>query len=144
MLRGWVAAQIASRFIVVEPAGLPAAFSGAAGFTWHPTPDALPDRPGPDAIVFAIKPQIADEVVPAYARWAAPETLFLSIAAGKTIGGLLRHLGPAALVRAMPNTPAAIGRAITVACPNQCVTARQRALCDALLAAIGESAWVED
>ena len=44
----------------------------------------------------------------------------------------------------MPNTPAAIGRAITVACPNPRVTAAQRRLCDGLLAAIGESAWVED
>jgi len=44
----------------------------------------------------------------------------------------------------MPNTPAAIGRAITVACPNPRVTPPQRDLCDALLAAIGESTWVED
>ena len=44
----------------------------------------------------------------------------------------------------MPNTPAAIGRGITVACANERVTAEQRRLCDQLLAAVGESAWVED
>ena len=78
-------------------------------------------------------------------RWARPQTLFLSIVAGKTIGGIARHLGgEAAIIRCMPNTPAAIGRAITVACPNPCVATAQRALCEALLAAIGESAWVED
>ena len=86
-----------------------------------------------------------DEVLPAYRRWAGPQTLFVSIAAGKTIGGIARHLGDnAAIVRCMPNTPAAIGRAITVACPNPRVAPAQRALCDALLAAIGESTWVED
>ena len=74
----------------------------------------------------------------------APETLFLSIVAGKTLAGLGRHLGRAAIVRTMPNTPAAIGRGITVACANPLVTIEQRQLCDRLLAAIGESAWVED
>jgi len=86
-----------------------------------------------------------DEVLPPYRRFARPETVFLSIAAGKTISGLARHLGDAAaIVRCMPNTPAAIGRAITVACANAHVTEHQRALCDALLAAIGESAWVAE
>jgi pyrroline-5-carboxylate reductase len=44
----------------------------------------------------------------------------------------------------MPNTPAAIGRGITVACASPLVTAEQRQLCDRLLAAMGESAWVEN
>src|SRR4029077_120202 len=47
------------------------------------------------------------------------------------------------LVRTMPNTPAAIGRAITVACANPLVSPAQRRLCNRLLAAIGESTWVE-
>jgi len=106
--------------------------------------DELPDDLTPDAVVFAVKPQIIDEVLPAYRRWARPQTLFLSIAAGITIAGISRHLGDAAIIRTMPNTPAAIGRAITVACANPRVTAGQRRLAEALLAAIGESAWVED
>jgi pyrroline-5-carboxylate reductase len=68
----------------------------------------------------------------------------VSIVAGKTIAGIARGLGPAAVVRTMPNTPAAIGRGITVACANERVTAEQRRLCERLLAAAGESAWVED
>ena len=94
--------------------------------------------------MFAVKPQIVDAVLPGYRRWARPETLFLSIVAGKTLAGLGRHLGSAAIVRTMPNTPAAIGRGITVACANPLVSFDQRQLCDRLLAAIGESAWVED
>ena len=104
----------------------------------------MPDEPAPGAVVFAVKPQVIDAVLPGYRRWAGPDTLFVSIVAGKTIAGITRHLGPAALVRTMPNTPAAIGRGITVACANPRVTPAQRALCDKLLAAAGESAWVED
>jgi pyrroline-5-carboxylate reductase len=86
-----------------------------------------------------------DEALPAYRRFARPETLFLSIAAGKTIGYFERQLGgEAAIVRAMPNTPAAVGRGITVACANPRVAPAQRALADRLLAAVGEVAWVEN
>ena len=69
----------------------------------------------------------------------------LSIAAGRTIAGFETHL-PAgtSVVRAMPNTPAAVARAITVCCPNAQVTPRQRATCTALLEAIGDVAWVAD
>src|SRR5260370_19672251 len=144
MLRGWLAREAASHFIVVEPAGAPAGFAAAANVAWHRMADELPDGLTADAVVFAVKPQIIDQVVPAYRRWVRPQTLFLSIAAGKTIAGISRHLGDAAIIRTMPNTPAAIGRAITVACANPRVTAGQRRLCEALLAAIGDSAWVED
>jgi pyrroline-5-carboxylate reductase len=69
----------------------------------------------------------------------------LSIMAGRTLDFLHTRL-PAgtALVRAMPNTPAAIGRGITVACGNAAVTAAQRTLADGLLAAIGSVEWVDD
>jgi pyrroline-5-carboxylate reductase len=75
----------------------------------------------------------------------APNTVFLSIMAGRTIGGIGTLLGsPAAIVRAMPNTPAAVRQGVTVACPGPNVSAPQRALCDRLLQAIGKVAWVED
>src|SRR5260370_33647973 len=144
MLRGWLARGAAERFLVVVPAGTPAGLAEAAGVEWHRTASDLPAGLALDAVVFAVKPQLIDAVVPAYRRWVRPQTLFLSIAAGTTIAGLAQHLDEAAIVRCMPNTPAAIGRAITVACPNPRVSAAQRGLGDALLAAIGESAWVED
>jgi pyrroline-5-carboxylate reductase len=72
-------------------------------------------------------------------------TLALSIMAGRTLGNLQAALAPGtAIVRAMPNTPAAIGRGITVACPNAQVTARQRKQATGLLAAIGSVEWVKD
>ena len=144
MLRGWRAAEAMSHYAVVEPAGLPAGLHSAKEISRHSTPQELPTELEPEAIVFAVKPQIADEVVANYRRWASPGTLFVSIIAGKTLTGLTRRLGEAAIVRTMPNTPAAIGRGITVACANSLVTAGQKRLCDRLLAAIGESAWIED
>jgi pyrroline-5-carboxylate reductase len=144
MLRGWRAGGSISRFHVVEPEGKPLGVEPSPEVEWHTTVETLPDRLTPDAVIFAVKPQIIDAVLPAYRRWVHPKTLFLSIVAGKTLAGLGRHLGPAALIRTMPNTPAAIGRGITVACANELVTQQQKQLCDQLLAAIGESAWVED
>src|SRR5437763_9608279 len=126
MLRGWLARGAASKFIVIEPAGLPTGFADTQSITWHRAAEELPDALAPNAVVFAVKPQIIDSVLPAYRRWARPRTLFLSIAAGVTIAGISRHLGEAAIIRTMPNTPAAIGRAITVACANPQVTPDQR------------------
>lgn len=143
LLRGWTAAGAAIGFDVVEPAGPPPGFE-EAGIVWHRAPAELAPDPSPDAVVFAVKPQVADDALPGYRRFASPRTLFLSIVAGKTIDGITRHIGPAALIRTMPNTPAAIGRGITVACANRQVSADQRRLCERLLAAVGESAWVED
>jgi pyrroline-5-carboxylate reductase len=144
MLRGWLAGDAISRFYVVEPEGVPPRLSPASEIEWHITAHTLPQELVPDAVVFAVKPQIIDAVLPLYRRWVRPETLFVSIVAGKTLAGLGRHLGPAAVIRTMPNTPAAIGRAITVACAGPSVTQEQRQLCERLLAAIGESAWVDD
>ena len=144
LLRGWLKGGAARRFEIVEPAGAPPGFGRSDAIAFHPDPETLPRDRVPAAIVFAVKPQIADEVVPAYRRFVGPDTLYLSIIAGKTIAGLARHLGAAAIVRTMPNMPAAIGRGITVACANPVVGVAQRRLAERLLAAIGESAWVED
>ncbi|MFO1120197.1 MAG: pyrroline-5-carboxylate reductase, partial [Rhodospirillales bacterium] len=63
----------------------------------------------------------------------------------KTIGGLNHGLGgAAAVVRAMPNTPASIGRGVTVACANDRVSPEQRANCDGLLSCVGSVLWLDD
>jgi pyrroline-5-carboxylate reductase len=140
MLAGW---REAGRAVaVVEPrAPIPAPSSLVAAVA---APEALPAGLMPAAVVLAVKPQEAAAVLPAYARFAA-SAVFLSIMAGKTVAGLSALLGAGArIVRAMPNTPAAVRRGITVACAGPGVTAAERALCDGLLAAIGSVAWVED
>jgi pyrroline-5-carboxylate reductase len=103
---------------------------------------AIPAGFRPAAIVLAVKPQNAAETLPLYARYA-PDAVMLSIMAGRTLAGMRTLLG-AAIVRAMPNTPAAVRQGVTVACPGPGVTAAQRSLCDSLLAAIGSVAWVDD
>jgi pyrroline-5-carboxylate reductase len=111
----------------------------------------LNPKPGPKAkadaaaIVIAVKPQTAPEAVPPLGLYAGKSTVVLSIMAGRTIGFLEKSLPPGtAIVRAMPNTPAAIGRGISVAVANADVSARQRKLAGDLLAAIGKVEWVGD
>ncbi len=70
LLRGWVAKSAAARFEVVEPAGPPPALATEPAVSWHRSPVELPDAVAPEAVVFAVKPQIMPEVAPAYRRWA--------------------------------------------------------------------------
>lgn len=143
LLAGWRERRIARHFAVVEPAP-PATLAPAPDLALVAAPEALPADLVPAAVVFAVKPQSLAQVLPAYRRYAG-DAVFLSIAAGKTLGFFARSLGAAAaVVRAMPNTPAAIGRGISVACASAAVDAAGHALCDRLLAAVGEVAWVAE
>ncbi len=141
LLAGWTKRRLPHALAVVEPAPVKL----PEGVRRYAAADALPKSLNPAAIVFAVKPQALPEILPAYRRFAGGGAVFLSIAAGKTLGFFACNLDAAApVVRAMPNTPAAIGRGIAVACANPQVDAPQRALCNRLLAAVGEVAWVED
>ncbi len=146
LLRGWLERGVdADRVHVVDPAEDSRSLARDLGVSHGETPDAPPRRAAPGVVVFAVKPQAAAGVVPGYAEFAGPGTVFLSIAAGLPIAYFEERLGSdAAVVRAMPNTPAAIGRGISVACANGHVGGGGRSACDGLLAAVGEVAWVED
>ncbi len=104
------------------------------------------EAPGaPDVLALAIKPQSLDAVAPRIAALAGERTLVLSILAGKTIANLNARLpGAGAVVRAMPNTPAAIGRGVTAAFAGAGVTAGQRAFTETLLGAVGAVFWLGD
>ncbi|MGB3809202.1 MAG: pyrroline-5-carboxylate reductase [Parvibaculum sp.] len=98
----------------------------------------------PSVVLLAVKPQAMESVLPELRALVSPDTLFLSIAAGTSLLRLKELLGgEIAAVRAMPNTPAAIGRGITAAFANAQATAEQRALASDLLAAVGEVGWVD-
>ena len=141
MLDGWLARGLDPRQIaVIEPQPSKALRALARrGLKLNPK-----DARAVAAIVIAVKPQSAPEALPAVRAFAGKSTLALSIMAGRTISFIGQTLPGAAIVRAMPNTPAAIGRGITVACPNAKVSARQRRLATDLLAAIGTVEWVND
>jgi pyrroline-5-carboxylate reductase len=144
MLSGWLESGIAGAGVVVlDPAGAEA-FQGQQGVTIHTAATSVPDDLDPEVVVFAVKPQQMGEAAPFAARYVSPETVFMSIAAGTRIGFFENLLGAeASIVRAMPNTPAAIGQGITVTCPNPNVSEAQLSKCSALLSAIGEVMNVE-
>ncbi|HLC09449.1 MAG TPA: pyrroline-5-carboxylate reductase, partial [Methyloceanibacter sp.] len=104
-------------------------------------------KPGlsPSVILLAVKPQIIDGVLPGVAPMLGKDTVLLSIAAGRTLSNLAQRLPTGApVVRAMPNTPAAIGRGMTVACANDAVTRDQALRCTMLLEGVGEVIWIDD
>lgn len=142
MLEGWLARGLkAADVIVAEPV------------------DALrPRTPGlraiastsdvartPELVVLAVKPQSMDAVLPDLKRFADDGSVFLSIAAGKTLKYFASHLGATAkIVRSMPNTPAAVRQGITVATPSRGVSEAERKRCHELLEAVGQVLWVDD
>jgi pyrroline-5-carboxylate reductase len=98
-----------------------------------------------EAIIIAVKPQSADEALPAIRPCREPQTLILSVVAGKRIAYFETMFGmDTAVIRCMPNTPAAVRRGITAMAPNGKVNAEQRRLAEALLAAVGEVVSVEE
>ncbi len=142
MLAGW-REQGLSATVVVDP-------SPEAGRLAGPDVEVvasfgdIPDGFTPEAVVLAVKPQMAAGALPAYARFAG-RAVFISIMAGKTLKSIGNMLGTkAAIVRAMPNTPAAVRQGFTVAVAGGHVASPQRDLADALLKAAGEVAWVDD
>jgi pyrroline-5-carboxylate reductase len=144
MLAGWLEQGLPAQSVVVEPnPAATAAFAGRVRVVAEI--GAIPAGFAPAAVILATKPQEAPAVLPQLAGLVAGGPVFISIMAGRDIAGMRRALGDAArIVRAMPNTPAAIRQGFTVACAGPGVEAGQRALADRLLTAIGEAAWVED
>ncbi|MFI5000379.1 MAG: pyrroline-5-carboxylate reductase [Reyranellales bacterium] len=142
MLDGWLARGLAAADAIVA----------------EPVAAIRPNKPGlrvvastsevgetPEIVVLAVKPQSMDAVLPDLKRFAEAGSVFLSIAAGKTLRYFASHLGAAAkVVRAMPNTPAAVRQGITVATPSREVSAGEKKRCHELLEAVGQVLWVED
>jgi len=143
MLDGWLARGLdPKKIIVIEPQPVKALKALARrGVKLNPK-----DKVGvASAIVIAVKPQSAPEAVPPLARYIDKTTLVLSIMAGRTIGFLEKSLPTGtSIVRAMPNTPAATGRGISLAVTNARISMRQRKQASDLLAAIGKVEWVGD
>ena len=144
MAQGWLDAGLPpSSLTILEPdpsSGI-AALATSRGLALNPQNSVSP----PEMLVLAVKPQSLDEVAPGIAPLAAERTLILSILAGKTIANLTARLPQArAVVRAMPNLPAAIGRGVTAAAASRSVTGEQRGWCERLLGAMGTFHWLDD
>src|SRR5437763_10162935 len=142
MLSGWLARGLdAKRVAVIEPN--PSGEINALvtnGGRLKPTPKEI----GTVAtLVIALKPQTLRDAGATLRSFTGPSTLVASIMAGTTIASIEAVCG-GSVVRAMPNTPAAIGRGITVAVAAKNVSTEQRAVADALLRATGSVEWVDD
>lgn len=144
MLSGWLDQGIAGEgVVVVEPGEAARAEFGSRGVRVVASAAQVPGDYSPEVVVLAVKPQVMAEVAPPYGRFDT--AVFLSIAAGKTIAFFEDKLGGnRAIVRAMPNTPSAVRRGITVCAANGQVDKARRDLCQSLLQAVGEVAWIED
>ncbi|QRG08771.1 pyrroline-5-carboxylate reductase [Xanthobacter dioxanivorans] len=145
MLEGWLKLGLpADKAVVLDP-NLPAETAAALAGRGVLVNPALASLPAPAVLLLAVKPQVAPEALPPVAPLVRAGTVVVSIMAGRTLGTMAGILGAqAAIVRAIPNTPAAIGRGVSVAVAGPTVTAAQRELATALLGAIGIVEWIGD
>lgn len=140
MLRRWQELSLYKDVCIIEPAPIKVLAAKQV-----PDFSQVPKGFAPDVVVFAVKPQTLPDMIEDYAVYAENDALFVSIVAGKPIEFFEDNLGrEAAVVRCMPNTPAAIGEGITVACPNYHVTDAQKEQAESLIGAVGEMLWVEE
>jgi pyrroline-5-carboxylate reductase len=147
MLEGWAARGLAGpEIVVVEPRPSPQliALCAEKGFrlVLSPAPDAGGAR---DVVVLAVKPQMLEAGVRAAAHFVDARTMVLSILAGKTLADIAGQLPAcAAIVRAMPNTPASVGRGVTGAVAGGDADPARLRLADALLGAVGTVEWLDE
>ncbi|MDP6175672.1 MAG: pyrroline-5-carboxylate reductase [Rhodospirillales bacterium] len=148
LLEGWLKQGMDGALIqVVEPHEEARTRCRALGVACHEDQTQLAKDFAPATLVFAVKPQAMDEVVPAYGALAQAGAVVMSIAAGRPIAYFVDKLGDGgevAVVRVMPNTPAAVGRGISVLCANQAVKDEAKKVCSGLMEAVGEASWIED
>ena len=147
MLSGWLkSAKLGpAEVLVVEPNAELRERAAKLGAQTAASAAELPADIAPVLVIFAVKPQVMRDVVPGYARFAGGGTTFLSIAAGTGIAVFEELLGTsAAVVRCMPNTPAAIGKGMMVVVSNANVNGKTKAFVADLLSASGEVATIDD
>jgi len=142
MLSGWLARGLEPRGVsVIEPDPSDEIRALVTmGVRLNPSPG---DTGSVATLVVALKPQMFREAGAGLKAFAGPSTLVVSIMAGTPIAAIEQVCG-GAVVRAMPNTPAAIGRGITVAVAATNVSGPQREVADALLRATGSVEWIDD
>lgn len=144
LLRGWVDQPFIKNVHVVDPHLDDAV--GHPKVTYYPVVSKLGDKIiNADIVILAVKPQVMDKACEQIKPLISGKALILSIAAGQTVTSFERRFGPdRAIIRAMPNTPAAIGKGITVMCANGLASAAQKKNAEKLLAASGAVEWISD
>jgi pyrroline-5-carboxylate reductase len=147
MLQGWLASgALAKRRVhVVEPADALRERAAGLGVNAVAAADELPDALIPALIILAVKPQVMDDVLPTYADMARLGSTIVSVAAGIRVARMEKILGnDAAIIRVMPNTPAAVGAGMMVLYANGQVSVETLDFAKTLMAASGAVAEIED
>ncbi len=140
MLAGWLADGLPATSVwVMDP----------APSDWLRGLDGLnlnaPLPPSPAIILIAVKPQMMGDALPSIAALGGGDTLFVSVAAGTSIASFESVLGAASpIIRAMPNTPAAVGKGITAIIGNTHSTPAHLDLAEQLLSAVGQVVRLDD
>ena len=143
MLAGWLKSGVPGGSILVIDPGPSAAMQKLIADNGARHEVSPPAGTTAGVLFVAVKPQVMDIVLPPLKGLVGPDTVVVSVAAGKTLRNLEAHLGPAAMVRAMPNTPAMVGRGVTGAFANDRVTKDQREQVHGLLKVSGPVEWVD-
>lgn len=142
MLAGWLKNGIDGKSILILDPRVSDRMAAMAAEHGVRIAATAPEGLTASVIFLAVKPQIMEAALPPIKSLVGPDTVVVSIAAGKTLSFLTSFLGDAAYVRAMPNTPAMVGRGVTGAYANDKVTAAQRDRVEALLKVSGPVEWV--
>jgi pyrroline-5-carboxylate reductase len=137
---GWLEADsLAGDITIVDPDEQALRRAGSLGF--RAVANAAAIEAAIDVVVLAVKPGAIGDLLAEF----PPAGLYISIAAGRKIADIAHHVGEqAAIVRAMPNTPAAIGQGVTGLCANANVSSSAKETADRLLSAVGTVEWLED
>ncbi|SNY91503.1 pyrroline-5-carboxylate reductase [Cohaesibacter sp. ES.047] len=143
MLAGWLDMGLdAAKVTVIDPGQSDAlqAFAKEKGFSLVASPEGVA---APQVMVVAVKPQMIDTVLPTLASVVDANTVVVSVAAGKKAVDFRKHLGQGTLiVRAMPNTPAQVGRGMTAAHADEQISSDMRDVVATLLSSMGRFVWV--
>jgi pyrroline-5-carboxylate reductase len=143
LLSGLIA-KVASReqILVINPSDTAAKKFGVRGIKNAAT---MPDDFKVDMVIFAVKPQILEALLPDFVGIGSENTVFVSIAAGKKLAAFEKYLSANAnIVRAMPNLPAIVGQGATVVCANKNINKSHKERVDSLFKSVGEIFWIED
>ncbi len=140
MLQGWLSRDLPAASVwVIDPQ--PSDWLKGTGV--HINADDLPVAPG--IVLIAVKPQMMGEALPTLKAMGNGTTLFISVAAGTPISAFEAALGSESpIIRAMPNTPAAVGRGITAILGNVHASSAQLDLAEMLLTAVGQVVRLEN
>lgn len=145
MLEGWLRIGLKGDAIaLLDPHIGPdmSALAATHGIAVNPAAEKIA---GAEVVVLATKPQVLDDAAASVQAVVGPQTLVISILAGKTLGDLSARLPNArSIIRAMPNLPSSVQRGVTAVAPGEGVDERQRQVAHALLASIGKVEWLDD